>query len=355
MMEGGKDENASVTEQLNNIANSDDAGSNSNDSKKWTSWTSMIEIQNLNEIPSNLRMWNIVAAIFQFAQCIALFYLSSQANTNWYLYTHFPGNFDERQQDVTVNGTAIPEGIEDDFGRPEAKEIAAYSVTWYSAVFILLSGLDHMVVALPGVNSVYNWYIARHQAPFRWAEYSLSASLMRVMIAQLSGVTDIHLLFSIFMASATTMVLGGCHESVNAKARADSDSIKQQNWYPFLVSFIPHFSSWAIIYCYFFTGVSRADAPAFVYAIVIVLFILDGPFALLFYLQWAKIGLFQDYVTGEKGFIVLSFTAKTLLAWLNYVSSTKAYSSLTYSSHASLTLILQLCVLFFSIQGGGSR
>ena len=316
-----KTENASLSEQANSTSDGTDM--------KWTSWTSMMEIQNLNEIPSNLRLWNIIAAVFQFGQCIALFYLSSQAKTESYLYTHFPGNFDERQSEaMSINGT-FPEEIEDDFGRPEAKEIAAYSVTWYSAVFILLSGIDHMAVALPGLNAMYNWYIARHQNPFRWAEYSLSASLMRVMIAQLSGITDIHLLFSIFLASATTMILGGCHESVNAKARADGNSIKQQNWFPFIAAFLPHLSSWAIIACYFFTAVSRGDAPAFVYAIIFILFILDGVFALLFYLQWAKIGRFQDYVTGEKGFIVLSFTAKALLAWINYVSTWMSYLWLT--------------------------
>lgn len=270
-------------------------------------WTSMMEIRNLNDIPSNLRWWNVCAAIFQFGQCIALFYLSAQANTNWYLYTSFPGNVGDREDNPA------------EFLVPEPKEIAAYSVTWYSAVFILLSGLDHMIVAMPGMNGLYNHFIARHQNPFRWAEYALSASLMRVMIAQLSGITDIHLLFSLFILSATTMVLGSAHESVNAKARADSDSLKQQNWFPFASAWLPHLASWAVIYCYFFTNVSRnGDAPNFVYAIIIVLFILDGTFALLFYLQWAKIGRFSDYVTGEKGFIVLSFTAKTLLAWLNY-------------------------------------
>jgi len=258
------------------------------------------EIEHLNEIPSNLQYWNIAAAIFQFAQAIALFYLSSQANTKWFWYTYF-GNFDDRE--------------DADFGIPEPKLVASFSVTWYSAVFILLSGLDHLVVTLPRIKNVYEYYIARHQNPFRWAEYSVSASLMRVMIAQLSGVTDIHLLFSIFLMAATTMLLGSVHESINAKNRADN---LKQNWFAFLVAWIPQLGSWAIIYCYFFVAVTRANPPGFVYAIVFILFALDGTFALLFWLQWAKIGRFENYVTGEKGFIVLSFTAKALLAWINY-------------------------------------
>lgn len=280
-------------------------------------------IQNLNDIPSNLRVWNLLAALFQFGQCAALFYLSSQANTNWYLYTNFPYALDERDavdENITVSvGHPADGGPPEEFGRPDPTEVAGYSVTWYSAVFLALSGIDHFAVILPGLNKLYNFCIARNQNPFRWIEYSLSASLMRVMIAQLSGITDIHLLFTIFMCTATTMILGACHESVNAKALADGD--RKQNWFPFLSAWIPHLASWAVILCYFFRNVSQADPPNFVWSIIFILFILDGSFALLFFLQWAKIGKFSNYVTGEKGFIVLSFTSKALLAWLNYVSA----------------------------------
>lgn len=137
------------------------------------------------------------------------------------------------------------------------------------------------------------------------------------MIAQLSGVTDVQSLFMIFILTAITMVLGSCHESVNAVARADG---YRQNWFPFLAAWIPHLASWSVIFCYFFVGVTRASAPAFVWAIVFILFILDGTFALLFYMQWGKKWIFRNYVNGEIGFIMLSFTSKTLLAWINYVS-----------------------------------
>ena len=111
------------------------------------------------------------------------------------------------------------------------------------------------------------------------------------------------------------MILGACHESVNAKARADG---YKQNWFPFIAAWLPQLASWAVIFCYFFTAVSRGDPPGFVWSIVFILFILDGSFAVLFWMQWAKICGFSDYIRGEKGFIVLSFTAKALLAWINY-------------------------------------
>jgi hypothetical protein len=133
---------------------------------------------------------------------------------------------------------------------------------------------------------------------------------MRVMIVQISGVTDIHLLWCIFTLAALIMLLGGIHESVNAKARADN---LKQNWHPFFAFWFAHLASWLIIFNYFFYAVSQGNPPGFVWSIIIISILLDGTFALLFTLQWLKIGPFSDYVLGEKGFILLSFTAKALL------------------------------------------
>lgn len=260
-----------------------------------------MEIRNLNEIPTSLYYWNIAASVFQFAQAVALFYLASQADTKWFWYVFYPATFEERDEN--------PE----EFGRPGTEYVAAFSVTWYSAAFIALSGIDHLLCVV--FRKTYEYYIARHQNPFRWIEYALSASLMRVMIAQLSGITDIHLLFTIYALCALTMLLGGIHESMNAKARADN---LKQNWYPFIVSWIAHFSSWLPIVNYFFVAVKRGDPPNFVWSIIFILFFLDGTFAVLFSLQWLKVWKFKDYVFSEKGFIILSFTAKALLAWINY-------------------------------------
>ncbi len=43
----------------------------------------------------------------------------------------------------------------------------------------------------------------KNQNPFRWVEYSISASVMHVLIACLSGIMDMHLLFTLFALTAT--------------------------------------------------------------------------------------------------------------------------------------------------------
>lgn len=52
-------------------------------------------------------------------------------------------------------------------------------------------------------------------------------------------------------------------------------------------------------------------------AIIWILFLLDGTFAIAQYLQQKEIGRFRDYIVGEQTFQVLSLTSKLLLAWIN--------------------------------------
>ena len=55
--------------------------------------------------------------------------------------------------------------------------------------------------------------------------------------------------------------------------------------------------------------------PAFVYGIIITLFVFFNCFAVNMVLQYKKVGPWRDYLFGEKAYILLSLTAKALLAW----------------------------------------
>lgn len=65
-------------------------------------------------------------------------------------------------------------------------------------------------------------------------------------------------------------------------------------------------------------GQVNGSPPAFVWAIIFILFGLDATFAVVQYLQQKEIGRFKNYLHGEYAFIILSFTSKQLLAWINY-------------------------------------
>jgi hypothetical protein len=90
----------------------------------------LFEIRNLNEIPTSRYTYNLYAAIFQFVQASELFCLSSQADTKWLWFTSYPLSLDD--------------SADSNFGKSGPKQVGAFSITWYSAVFIALSSLDHL-------------------------------------------------------------------------------------------------------------------------------------------------------------------------------------------------------------------
>ena len=179
-----------------------------------------------------------------------------------------------------------------------------------------LVGLEHL--ACIAFRDTYIHYIERHQNPFRWTEYTFSASLMKVLIAQQVGITDVHLLIALFVIMAISIQCAATHEVCNAKARSEN---RVQNWRSFFTGWIGHLTNWAMIFNYFAVYNSRGGEASAVWALIILQFLLDTSFAATFYLQWNKIGIYKDYVVGGKQFIALSFTAKTLLIWLTVVNA----------------------------------
>ena len=61
--------------------------------------------------------------------------------------------------------------------------------------------------------------------------------------------------------------------------------------------------------------------PGFVYAIISTLFLFFNIFALNIWLQYRKIGRWDDYLFGEHFYIVLSLLAKTALAWMIFAGT----------------------------------
>lgn len=234
----------------------------------------LLEIQNLNIVPDSLGKYSMRACIFQFAQAAVLYYFASQSSTKWYWFTSYP----EPEDDAL---SQPPSG-------PESEEIANFSILWYSPIFITMSGIEHFCCLY--FRDAYKYYVARNQNPFRWTEYTFSASLMRVMIAQFAGITDIHLLLCTFVLTAMTQQCGAAHEVFNAKARADGYA---QNWRCFMLAWVTQITSWLIIFNYFGVRVSGGSQPDFLWVIMIVMFLLDSSFAVVFSLQWMKIPPFD--------------------------------------------------------------
>ncbi len=180
------------------------------------------------------------------------------------------------------------------------------------ALFLLISGAAHLLLALPIINGWYNRNLAKGINYARWAEYSVSASVMIVVIAMLSGVYDLGSLIMLFALNATMISLGLVMELQNKGLERD-----QVNWTPFWIGCVVGAVPWAIIALYLLAPATRSvgDVPTFVYAIFGSLFVFFNLFAINMFLQYRKISVWRDYLHGERAYIVLSLTAKSALAW----------------------------------------
>jgi len=180
---------------------------------------------------------------------------------------------------------------------------------WAVAAFLGLAALDHLLMAAPRVSGWYRHKLELGRNPARWAEYSISASLMVVLISMLFGISDAYALIGIIGANASMILFGHLME----RANPDRDHV---DWMPFLFGCFAGIVPWLAIALAFggaLTG--NGDVPTFVIAIFVSLFVLFNTFAINQFLQYRKIGRWRSYVWGEGGYIVLSLVAKTALAW----------------------------------------
>ena len=192
-----------------------------------------------------------------------------------------------------------------------SRELFELPYALMAASFLLLSALFHFIIV--GNKTKYLGMIKKGYNSFRWIEYSISSSVIIVLTAMLFGVLDLATLFLILVANATMNLLGLEMELSNQKKDEKKNKV---NWGPFIWGSVIGFAPWVVILIYLL-GSSNLDlVPNFVWAIVASYFILFNAFPINMYLQYKKIGPWKDYIFGERGYIVLSLVAKTILAWL---------------------------------------
>ena len=176
------------------------------------------------------------------------------------------------------------------------------------AGFLALSAFAHLIVA----TAWWPRYVAdlgRQRNPARWVEYSLSASLMIVLIAQLVGISDVAALLALFGVNAAMILFGWLQEHYERPGGG--------GWLPFAFGCVAGAVPWLAITVYLLSpgSTSAASAPGFVYGIFVSLFVFFNVFALNQWLQYRAVGRWRDYLFGEWVYIVLSLTAKSALAW----------------------------------------
>ena len=177
------------------------------------------------------------------------------------------------------------------------------------ATFLLISATAHLLLSLPRINDWYNQNLAKGINFGRWLEYSLSSSLMIVIISMLAGIYDVVSLLAVFFLNAMMILFGWMMELHN-------QSTKKTNWTAYLFGCIAGIVPWIGITLYLFgAGADGAKPPTFVYYIFFSMFLFFNSFSVNMVLQYKKIGRWRDYLYGERAYIILSLVAKSLLAW----------------------------------------
>lgn len=235
----------------------------------------------------SLRRLNLGAALLHFVSGVAVLLLST-GFTLPVTGTYLAGPPGTPGEQVTVFDLSLPTAI---------------------AIFLFLSSLFHLIVSAPRMFERYRAGLAQTHNTFRWVEYSLSSSLMIVIIALLLGIADIAALVAIFGVNASMILFGWLQE----KYHQPGDG----GWLPFVFGCLAGVVPWIAVLLYVLApgSTSNVSAPGFVYAIIVSLFLLFNVFAVVQVLQYKPVGKFRDYLVGERLYIILSFVAKSALAW----------------------------------------
>jgi FtsH-binding integral membrane protein len=179
------------------------------------------------------------------------------------------------------------------------------------AVFLGLAALDHLLTATVG-RRAYERDLRAGINRFRWVEYSFSATLMVLLIAAYSGITEVAALIGIAGANVAMILFGWVQERVNPPGRTSTTMV------PFWFGTLAGIAPWIAIVV---NVVGASEVPGFVYGIVVVQAVLFFSFGLNQWLQYRRVRWWDDYGFGEKSYLVLSLAAKSALAWQIYGGS----------------------------------
>lgn len=194
----------------------------------------------------------------------------------------------------------------------QSKELFKLPFGILVASFLLISAIAHFLISLPKkLNEKYSRDLEQGINQFRWFEYSLSSSIMIVLIATLFGIYDIASLVLIFIVNASMNLFGLVMEQLNAGRKKD-----KVIWGPFIWGSVAGIAPWIAILLYMFGTGNFSDVPWFVWAIIGTYFVAFNTFPVNMVLQYKGIGKWKDYIYGERVYIILSLVAKSILAWL---------------------------------------
>jgi len=232
-----------------------------------------------------LRVWNIVVGLVLAVQAVMMAVLTNDFSLP-----------------VTATFMSGPPGT-----APELNHLFNIATGWGVFTFLAISAAALLIIASPPFFPWYKRNLLQSRNYGRWVEYFFSSSIMIVLISQICGISDIAALLAIFGINACMILFGALQEKYEKPGKP--------GWIPFWFGSFAGVIPWIAIVIYVLAPGIEASPPGFVYGIVASLFVFFNCFAVNMVLQYRKAGPWRDYLFGEKVYIILSLTAKALLAW----------------------------------------
>ena len=238
---------------------------------------------------SKLKRLNLIAGALHLASLLAILFLANDAKlpVNAIYLTEAPG---------TGNFT-------------DPINLFNLKIGYMVAAFLALSAFFHFFISSPAMFGKYTVGLKNHINVFRWVEYSLSSTIMIIVILQLNGTADYIALMGIAGVNVSMILFGWLQE----KYTTPGDGDLLPFWFGCIAGIVPWLATLVNILSP--KGPAESTTPGFVYGIVISLFILFNCFAIVQYKQYKAKGKWANYMYGERRYIVLSLVAKSLLAW----------------------------------------
>lgn len=242
--------------------------------------------ENLEPRFRNLRWWNAIVGLVLAVQAVIIALLSNDLS-------------------IPVVATYLtgPPGTE-----PNIHKIGDFPLGWGVFAFMAISAAALLIIASPGVFGWYKRNLLKGRNYGRWIEYSISSSLMIVLITIICGATDLAAMIAIFGVNACMILFGLLMEKYETPGRP--------SWLAYLFGCFAGVIPWIIVLIYVWSpGFGDQNPPGFVYGIIASLFVFFNSFSINMVLQYKQVGRWRDYLYGEKVYIILSLTAKAILAW----------------------------------------
>lgn len=240
----------------------------------------------------NLRWWNVGVGLILAVQAVVMAVLAN-----------------DFRLPVTATYMQGPPGTEGVLTR-----VGSLPLAWGTFAFMAISAVSLLLIASPGIFGWYKRNLLENRNYGRWIEYSITSSLMIMLITMICGITDIAAMLAIFGVNASMIFFGLLMEKYEKPG--------QTNWLPYWFGTFAGIIPWVGIVIYLVNpGFEGAEPPGFVYGIIVSYFVFFMSFAVNMVLQYAQVGRWRDYLFGEKVYILLSLTSKSLLTWLVFANT----------------------------------